>query len=135
VEDAKRWIQQQDNSKSLTWAITQKNNEELVGAIGLMNYEKEYQHAEMGYWIGKPFWGEGIATEAAETVLNYGFDSLKLNRIHAHHFSRNSSSGRVLTKIGMRHEGTLRQHVVKWDKFEDIELYGILKSDFEGAMK
>jgi RimJ/RimL family protein N-acetyltransferase len=83
----------------------------------------------MGYWIGKPYWNKGFTTEAAQAIINYGFDILELNRIHAHHFSRNVSSGKVLLKIGMQHEGRFRQHVKKWDKFEDIELYGILKSN------
>ena len=51
---------------------------------------------------------------------------LALNRIHAHHFSRNPASGRVLEKIGMRHEGCLRQHIRRWGRFEDIECYGIV---------
>ena len=53
-----------------------------------------------------------------------------LNRIYAHHFVRNPASGRVMQKLGMTHEGRLRQHVRKWDAFEDLELYGILKSQW-----
>jgi len=132
-KDAKGWIEQQytwlNQNLSVTWAITIKESGDLIGAIGLMNFQEIFLHAEMGYWIGKPFWNKGYATEAAQAILKYGFEILKLNRIHAHHFSRNASSKKVLLKIGMKHEGTLRQHIVKWDKFEDIELYGILKSD------
>ena len=94
-----------------------------------MNFHDTFQHAEMGSWIGKPYWNQGYATEAAKAIIKQGFEVMKLNRIHAHHFARNAASGKVLLKIGMKHEGTLRQHVVKWDKFEDIELYGILKVD------
>jgi [ribosomal protein S5]-alanine N-acetyltransferase len=130
---AKEWIEQQymwlNQNLSVTWAITIKASGELIGAIGLMNFNEPFAHAEMGYWIGKPFWGKGYATEAGQAIIKYGFDILGLNRIHAHHFSRNTSSGKVLLKIGMQHEGTFRQHIKKWDKFEDIELYGILKKD------
>ena len=132
-KDAREWIEQQytwlNQNLSVTWAITIKESGDLIGAIGLMNFSEPFEHAEMGYWIGKPFWNKGFTTEAARTILNYGFESLHLNRIHAHHFSRNASSGKILLKIGMKHEGTFRQHVKKWDIFEDIELYGILKSD------
>ena len=132
-KDAREWIEQQytwlNQNLSVTWAITLKDSGDLIGAIGLMNFSEPFEHAEMGYWIGKPFWNKGFATEAAQVILKYGFDILELNRIHAHHFSRNASSGKVLLKFGMKHEGTLRQHIKKWDKFEDIELYGILKSD------
>ncbi len=56
----------------------------------------------------------GYCTEAAEAVVWYGFEVLGLNRIYACHFKRNPASGRVVRKIGMTHEGCLRQHVKKW---------------------
>ena len=134
-KDAREWIQQQytwlNQNLSVTWAITINDSGNLIGAIGLMNFSEAFEHAELGYWIGKPFWNRGYATEAAQAIVEYGFRKLDLNRIHAHHFSRNESSGKVLLKIGLKHEGTLKQHVKKWDKFEDIELFGILKSEFE----
>jgi RimJ/RimL family protein N-acetyltransferase len=134
-KDAREWIEQQytwlNQNLSATWAITIKESADLIGATGLMNFSEPFEHAEMGYWIGKLFWNKGYATEAAHAIIKYGFDVLELNRIHTHHFSRNASSGKVLFKIGMKHEGTFRQHVKKWDKFEDIDLYGVIKSDIK----
>ncbi len=69
--------------------------DELIGAIGL-TLSKKYDHAEMGYWIGVPFWGKGYCTEAAKIVLQYGFEELKLNRIFAHHMTNNPASGKVM---------------------------------------
>jgi RimJ/RimL family protein N-acetyltransferase len=100
----------------------------LIGAIGLI-VERSGRKAEMGYWIGKPHWGKGYATEAARAVIAFGFDGLSLNRIFAHHMTRNPASGRVLEKAGMTFEGELRQHVLKWDRFEDVRIYGILRSE------
>jgi len=100
----------------------------LIGAIGLM-MDRGHSRAEMGYWIGKPFWGHGYATEAARAVIGYGFDTLALHRIFAHHMNRNPASGRVLEKAGMKFEGELRQHFLKWGKFEDERIYGILRTD------
>jgi ribosomal-protein-alanine N-acetyltransferase len=85
----------------------------------------------MGYWIGKTYWGRGYGTEAARAVLAYGFDTLGLNRIYAHCLTRNPPSARVLRKIGMAPEGRLRQHVKKWDVYEDIDQFGILRKDFQ----
>ncbi|MCK4349435.1 MAG: GNAT family N-acetyltransferase [Candidatus Krumholzibacteria bacterium] len=51
--------------------------------------------------------------------------------VYAHHFTRNSASGKVLENIGMRREGVLRQHVKKWGRFEDIIVYGILREDYQ----
>ena len=132
---AEEWISKHQAEfhaeRSVTFAIRKKNSEsQLIGAIGL-ELHPEHEKAELGYWIGKPYWGQGYATEAAEAVLRYGFESLHLNRIEAYHFTRNLASGRVLQKIGMVHEGHLRQGIKKWGVFEDGELYAILKSDFK----
>ena len=91
----------------------------------------EHDHAELGYWIGVPYWGAGYATEGARAVMQFGFETLSLNRIFASHFSRNPASGRVLQKIGMRYEGTLRRHLKKWDEYIDLECYGVLRSEFQ----
>lgn len=108
------------------FAIVLKASGKLIGAIGLKICPR-FARAELGYWIGRPYWKNGYCTEACRAVLQYGFSVLKLNRIHASHFSRNPASGRILQKIGMVHEGRVRQHAKKWDKFEDLELYGLLK--------
>jgi RimJ/RimL family protein N-acetyltransferase len=106
---------------------------ELAGAVGL-ELDQDNRQAELGYWIGKPYWGHGLATEAAGEILRYGFEELRLNRIHAHHFAPNAASGRVLEKLGMVREGLLRQHVRKWGRFMDILVYGIL-ADEPGSEK
>jgi ribosomal-protein-alanine N-acetyltransferase len=63
-------------------------------------------------------------------VLQYGFSVLGLHRIHASHLTRNPASGRVMQKLGMVHEGCARQHVRRWDEFEDLELHGILAEEW-----
>ncbi len=106
----------------------------LIGAVGL-RIDDEDQRAELGYWIGKPYWGQGYCTEAAGAVIRFGFEQLGLNRIFAHHFARNPASGRVMQKLGMAHEGRLPQHVKKGDAFEDLELYGIVRETYEQACR
>lgn len=110
------------------FAIIERASGQLIGAIGLV-IEDEHARAELGYWIGQPFWCRGYCTEAARAILRFGFDELRLNRIAAHHFTRNPASGRVLQKLGMQHEGTFRQHLRKWGEFIDAELYGLLRDD------
>jgi len=100
----------------------------LAGAMGLVM--KGDGIAEIGYWIGVPFWGRGYATEAARAVLRYGFEERGLVRIFAMHFGRNAASGRVLQKIGMQYEGTLRRHVKKWDEYVDLVCYGALREEW-----
>jgi ribosomal-protein-alanine N-acetyltransferase len=111
------------------FAVVLRNSGELIGAIGLVIVSR-FERAELGYWIGKPYWQKGYCTEAGRAVLQYGSTVLKLNRIHASHLTRNPSSGRVMQKIGMVREGRARQHVKRWDRFEDLELYGILREEW-----
>lgn len=110
-------------------AVIERASGDLVGAIGLV-VQPEHARAEMGYWIGVPFWNCGYATEAARAVLVFGFVELKLNRIYATYLTRNPASGRVMQKVGMRNEGLFRQHVKKWDEFEDLALCGILAGEW-----
>jgi len=130
---AEEWIAGQakaiEEQRELTWAVTIEKENLLIGSIGLILF-KEFDQAELGYWIGKPYWNRGYASEAAAAILEFGFTELNLHRIYAHHLSRNPASGKVLQKIGMQHEGCLRQHIRKWGKFEDMEMYGILENEF-----
>ncbi|HEX2094744.1 MAG TPA: GNAT family N-acetyltransferase [Longimicrobiaceae bacterium] len=115
-----------------SFAIVLRESGELTGAIGLA-VNAHHRNAELGYWVGKPFWGKGICSEATRAVVEFGLRELGLNRVHAHHFTRNPASGRVMQKIGMRYEGRLRQHIRKGDVFEDLDAYGILREDLEEA--
>lgn len=101
---------------------------QVAGAMGLVM--KGDRIAEIGYWIGKPFWGRGYATEAAKEMLRYGFEDCDLHRIFAGHFTRNPASGKVMQHIGMTYEGTLRQHQLKWGEYLDVAYYGILREEW-----
>lgn len=111
--------------RRVNFGITLRSGGALIGSIGL-GINRDHQRAELGYWIGKPYWGQGFATEAACAVLEFGFRELGLHRIFAHHLTRNPASGRVMQKAGMLYEGTLRGHVLKWGVYEDIAIYGIV---------
>lgn len=113
-----------------TFAIDRRSEGDLVGAVSL-SIRQAMSRAELGYWIGVPFWNRGYGTEGALAALNFAFGTLGLHRVHAVHMTRNPASGRVMQKIGMRQEGVLRQHVRKWDVFEDVVIYGILRSEHE----
>jgi len=121
---------QRDVSISNEWrlAIAIRESDALCGGVGL-RLEPDHSRAELGYWIGVPHWGNGYATEAAQALMKYGFDSLHLHRIFASHVAGNIASARVLQKIGMRYEGCHRAHILKWGEFLDLEMYGMLASD------
>jgi RimJ/RimL family protein N-acetyltransferase len=131
---AEEWIASHqgmfDRGEGVNFAITLRTTGELIGAIGL-GISKDDRCAEIGYWVGVPYWSQGFVTEAARAVLEYGFTALDLTRIHAHHFAENPASGKVMQKLGMTFEGTLRQHIEKWGRRQDLPLYGILREEFE----
>ena len=118
--------------KSAQFAICLRDGEQLIGAIGL-EFHPEYPRAELGYWVGVEFWSKGYCTEAARAVLGYGFAQRGLHRIYATHFGTNPASGRVMQKVGMTHEGTLRRHLVKEGRVEDLAYYGILANEWQGG--
>ena len=119
-----------DRGEQLSLGIALRSNDTVIGNIGL-RFDPAQDNAEMGYWIGKPYWNQGYGTEAAGAVIRHAFEELGLNRVYAAHFKRNPASGRIMQKIGMTYEGCLRQHVKKWGEYEDMEYYGILSSEYK----
>ena len=120
--------------RAVVFAVCQQLTEgseevpELIGTVGVAIADLDHQ-AEIGYWFGRDYWGNGFCTEAAVAVLDYGFEKLGLHRIFAQHIARNRASARVLEKTGFSKEGVLRQHARKWGVFEDVVCYGMLSSD------
>ena len=79
--------------------------------------------AEMGYWLGRPFWGRGVISDAVEAMTHYAFAELKLHRVFAVPFTRNVASVRVLEKNGFAHEGLMRRSAIKDGMILDQHLY------------
>ncbi len=132
---AESWIsthqERWQSGRGVICAITLRSTGELVGAISVLGISPQNSHGEMGYWIGKSYWGNGYCTEAARALIRFSFETMSLHRVFAHHLARNPASGRVMVKAGMRYEGTLREHTRKTDVFEDLPVYGILAGDLE----
>ena len=76
------------------------------------------------------WWQQGYCTEAARAMLDYAFAALDLNRVQARHLTRNPASGRVMQKAGMTYEGVLRQAIFRWNRFDDLAIYSILRSEY-----
>jgi RimJ/RimL family protein N-acetyltransferase len=132
LNDALSWIEYHyDNFMSdisYEFAITDKETGELFGAIALSN-NKRFNQGEIAYWIGESYWGNGYATEAAQSILQFAFEEKKLHKVFARYFSSNPASGKVMEKIGMKQEGILKEHIIKDGKFEDLVYYGIINQN------
>src|ERR1700734_4189924 len=115
-QHARDFIAKTRRDDEIRVAVVLASNGSLCGGVGL-KLAAEHQRAELGYWIGVPYWGNGYATEAARAMLRYGFETVKLHRILATHVKHNPASGKILVKLGMRHEGSMREHSFKWGEF------------------
>jgi RimJ/RimL family protein N-acetyltransferase len=129
---AEKWIEARraaaERGTALTWAISRRADTTLMGSITL-SLVAAHRRAELGYWLGVPFWNQGYVTEAVRRVLAFGFHHLQLHRVQATCFQRNLASARVLEKAGLRYEGLLRGFFRKGEISEDVRMYGIVRTD------
>ncbi len=112
-----------------TFAICSKPTQILIGCCGLI-INRKHNRGTLGYWMGVEHWGQGYCTEAARELLHFGFTGLHLHRIEAQHLTKNPASGAVMQKIGMTHNATMKEYVLKEGSYEDMELYAILADEF-----
>jgi ribosomal-protein-alanine N-acetyltransferase len=127
--DADQWIRQATEEAPQThFAIV--IGKSMIGGIGLEPGTDIFQRsAEIGYWLGEPFWGRGIATEAVRAITNYAFSTFNLCRIYAGVFEWNPASMRVLEKAGYMREGRLTKSVFKDGRVIDQFLYAMIRED------
>lgn len=113
----------------IRWGITRKDNGRVIGSCGFLNMQPKHCRAEVGYELSKAYWGKGIASEALQAVINYGFQHLQLERIEALIEPANLPSLKLLDKKGFKKEGLLRHYEFTCGKFDDLYMYSILKGD------
>ncbi len=132
-EDARHWVRQAGENfqrqVACAFALELRATGEFVGGIGL-NLEPRFDRAEVGYWLGRPHWGRGLATEALGALLRFGFAELGLNKIYATHFAENPASGRVMQKNGLVKEGELAQHAKRDGQYHDLWQYRLLRAEY-----
>lgn len=132
LEVAEEWIdshpEQIKEGIEYPLTIVLKDIKRLIGTITL-RIDKKNNKGELGYWIGKEYWGNGFATEAVTEVIDFGFNQLHLNKIWASAISTNRASTSVLEKVGLQKEGTLRKSRLLNEKYEDIDVYGLLQEE------
>ena len=138
IEDAQFFMENLVNKgfedqTNFTFAIRQKEQPALIGAIGI-HIDFKNNKAELGYWLGKDFWNRGFVTEALKEVIRFGFTDLHLNKLYASHFPHNPASGKIMMNCGMNLEAQLKEEYFKNGKHIDVLRYSILKTDFENGI-
>jgi len=122
-------LEKYEKREAFDLAIASKETGRVIGGIGFPNVDLENVNAEIGYCLGKPYWGNGYTTEAAKAIIQYGFEEMGLERIYGKCFAGNDRSSRVLEKAGMKYEGLHRHEILKDGKFIDALYFSILSGD------
>lgn len=133
LEVAKSWIENHPGmvkNGTLPFAIVLRTESVIVGTMTI-RVNEAHKKGELAYWVGKEYWGNGYATEAAKEIVRYSFEDLNLNRVWAMAMSKNPASVKVMINVGMKKEGVLKQDVIKFGVFEDSDIYGLIKSDYK----
>lgn len=104
---------------------------EAIGIISLMQIDHLNRDAELGYWLTQPRWRQGIMREAAEVLITFAFDRLRLHRIHARTHAPNRASAALLERIGFTHEGVARKAGLVGRHWVDDHLYGLLEGEWK----
>lgn len=135
IDDTRRYLREMmdkhNSRQAYHWGIIYKSTNKLIGRTGFISWDLVHSRAEIGYAIASEYWNKGFITEATKEIIRYGFEKLELNRIEGRCNDINTSSARVMEKLGMKQEGVLREQLKIKGKFMSQKLYSILKSDYE----
>lgn len=112
------------------FAITRKDNNQLIGSIGFTSKNTQHNKIELSYDLAKEYWHQGIMTKAVNAICQYGFEEMKMNRVEAFMASQNFASRKLLEKCGFTNEGLLRENRLHQGNYVDVYIYSLLWSDF-----
>ena len=134
IDDAysilKIWLAEYQKPDFYQWAIVLKELDAPIGSISVVNSDDRVDLAEIGYCIGKTWWGRGIMPEAVKAVMAYLFEEVGMQRLEVGHDPDNSASGAVIRKCGFRYEGTLRRRIRSNRGITDVAWYSMLKEEY-----
>jgi ribosomal-protein-alanine N-acetyltransferase len=124
------WAASYSQENYYQWAIVlKKHGNDPIGSISAVDQNDDLSMIHIGYCIGKAWWHQGIMSEALKAVMDYFFDKVGANRIETRHDPRNSHSGMVMKKCGMRYEGTMRESDRNNQCICDACWYALLRSE------
>ena len=124
--------QHYEHGDPFAWAIVRCADDRLIGSCGFVRQAPERHAAEIGYWLGRAYWGKGYAVEAARALVRYGFEQMHLERVEAKCFVQNRAGQRVIEKLGMKYEGTDCSEMIKGE-YPELRLYAVARQDWDRA--
>lgn len=134
MADAEAWFQRMEGIQAtglaLQFVVVLRSTGMAIGTCLLFRFEEGSARAELGYVLGRAYWGQGFMREALEALIGTSFGNMGLRRIEAEVDARNQSSARLLRRVGFTMEGLLRQRWVAKGEVRDVEMFGLLRSDW-----
>ena len=127
-------LEKYEEGKFYRWGITRKEEDSLIGVIGLVRIDENTDTCSFAYFLGCDYWGQGYGTEALKEVIRFAFEELQIQRIVADHMAENPASGAVMRKAGMVHVGTEKAKYEKAGRSHDAEVYEIRNETIQGMI-
>jgi ribosomal-protein-alanine N-acetyltransferase len=127
---AESWVAEYEDLRFYQWAIVPKDLNEPIGSISAVKIDDDLELIHIGYCIGHKWWHQGYTSEALSGLVKFFFEEVGANRIESRHDPRNSNSGKVMLKNGLRYEGTMRQADRNKQGICDYSMYGLLAEDY-----
>ena len=135
LADAQAWYVRMSSlhaaGTTLQMVVVDKGSRQVIGTCLLFRYERDSERAELGYVLGRPYWGQGYMREALRTLIAHAFGPLSLRRLEAEVDPRNARSCQLLETLKFQSEALLRQRWRTKGELCDTRIYGLLNQGFE----
>lgn len=135
LQEAEAWFQRvaklQTSGKGLMFAIALRETDRIIGTCTVFALEEENAHAELGYILGRPHWGQGLMKEALTAFIDCVFWTMPIHRLEAQLDARNTTSSRLLQRLGFERDGILRERWTTRGVVSDVEVYSRLRSEWD----
>jgi [ribosomal protein S5]-alanine N-acetyltransferase len=130
-EQIEAWTSGYEGRRSIRWGIARKGAEPIIGACGYYGLHRWHRRASIGYELARPYWRQGIMTEALQAIIGFGFRECGLNRMQALVMPGNEASERLLERLGFQAEGVLREYE-NWGKkgLVDLSIFSLLRHEY-----
>ncbi len=122
--------QEQYDQQSIAFGIFK--NGQLIGGLGMHQWDQKLRKAQMGYWLAKAAEGQGLLSQCAGVFLDYLFDQIQLNKVELHYLPANTRSDAVGKRLGFKVEGILRDSFLMNGTLQDLVIAGLLKRERQG---
>lgn len=116
--------------EALRWGLVLPESPEIIGTCGYTQWNQDHRYAILGYDLARPYWGQGLMSEAVAAVMQLGFERMSLHRVQATVMAGNAASIRLLERAGFSHEGVMRERMLHRGTFHDLWMFGITQAEW-----